>query len=89
MATSSSWRTNGGNGAPRWSQAAASNNNSQNQSNATATTTTTAAATAASTPRSAGNMNVNRPNIDRDYNDFEAIQRDRMMYLLVGLVVSF
>lgn len=77
MATSSSWRTTSGNGATRWSQAASNNNNnSQAQGNA-----------AASVPRSAGSMNVNRPNNDRD-NDMETIQRDRMMYLLVGLVVS-
>lgn len=77
MATSSSWRTSSGNGTPhRWGQAASSNNNSSNNSSAQANVTTPAAvASAASVPRSVS-------------NDTEAIQRDRMMYLLVGLVVS-
>ncbi|UZJ55479.1 hypothetical protein CBS101457_004799 [Exobasidium rhododendri] len=98
MATSSSWRSNNG---PRWSQGGNGNNSSNHQSSGGAANSTPRSAsssivrpnvkvatpsTAAAAPTSGAFPPLGVKGSAPASNDLDAIQIDRILYLLVGLV---
>jgi hypothetical protein len=97
MATSSSWRTNNG---PRWSQGPGQNNNSSSnhQSGGGAANTPRSAsnnvvrpsakAAAAVTPTPGAFPPLGAKGSAPLLDEADSIQSDRVLYLLVGLVVS-